>query len=78
MQKSFRNNVIYERWVNCCLDALNCCETILSSSNSVNDTMNCPAVWDGWSCIDSVNIGITVEMVCSKYSYSGQVPRCNR
>lgn len=78
VQKSFQNHLIYNRWLNCCLDAIKCCQTTLSISSSLNETDKCPAVWDGWSCIDSENAGKTVQLICSKYSYTGQPPRCNR
>uniref|UniRef100_A0A1L8DJP2 Putative adenylate cyclase-coupled calcitonin receptor n=1 Tax=Nyssomyia neivai TaxID=330878 RepID=A0A1L8DJP2_9DIPT len=65
----------FDRWIDCCEDALKCCREI---GNSTEDDVDghCPALWDGWTCFGSQPAGSIVETPCPVYAYSGQGPQC--
>lgn len=77
MRESFVNEVYFKRWVDCCEDALQCCQKMQQSVQEVGSGL-CPALWDGWTCFSSAPAGTTVEYPCPIYAYSGQGPKCTR
>ncbi|XP_055712020.1 calcitonin gene-related peptide type 1 receptor-like isoform X2 [Phlebotomus papatasi] len=75
VRESFVNEVYFERWVDCCEDALQCCQKMQQSEQEDGSDL-CPALWDGWTCFSSAPAGTTVEYPCPIYAYSGQGPKC--
>ncbi|GAB0087176.1 hypothetical protein DMENIID0001_014560 [Sergentomyia squamirostris] len=75
VRRTFVAETYFDRWIDCCEDAVACCGKI-SSNISKDDAGGCPAVWDGWSCFDTAPLGTVVEHPCPIFAYSGQGPQC--
>lgn len=57
-----------KRWVKCSKMATKCCEDYISSNASFEEPVaNCPSIWDGMSCINSIPNGTVVSLDCPSY-----------
>lgn len=60
-----------ERWIKCSNMARKCCEEYISLNASLGEPVsNCPNIWDGMSCINSVPNGTVVSLKCPSYYIS--------
>ncbi|XP_055680904.1 corticotropin-releasing factor receptor 2-like isoform X2 [Lutzomyia longipalpis] len=77
VKETFISEAHFDRWLECCEEAAQCCREIGQESvEEKNNEEHCPALWDGWTCYDAVPAGSIVEKSCPIYAYSGQGPQC--
>ncbi|KAJ8962094.1 hypothetical protein NQ318_018048, partial [Aromia moschata] len=69
IRKSFKTDAVFYNFVNCCREAMNCCEYEMDETNIVHNTTHCPAVWDAWSCFPPTEVNTVARLTCSSQAY---------
>lgn len=77
VQSSLTNST-FERWNRCCSDAVDCCETMISSYQVENFLSTCDNHWDGSSCYHDTLPFETVRKVCPYQKIKNEHSKCNR
>ncbi|XP_064212169.1 calcitonin gene-related peptide type 1 receptor [Tribolium castaneum] len=77
IRKSFKTDHFFQMWVDCCEEAVDCCDNFMTSANTQPTPEHpCPAIWDGWSCWGPAKANTVEKMKCSTQAYSTDSDVC--
>lgn len=76
LKKSFSTDELYENYIKCCSDAVDCCDNEMTNENIVSTSTQCPVIWDGWSCFPQTQVNTTQTLPCSSQAYQSPDKVC--
>ncbi|XP_022240480.1 calcitonin gene-related peptide type 1 receptor-like [Limulus polyphemus] len=76
---SFMSERYANKWKECCLAAVECCNKMTSSPPWSSNSSFCPRTWDGWLCWPDTQAGVLAKQPCPSHIYwTGNPPSCPR
>lgn len=73
----FKTQRFLEKFINCCKNAVLCCENYMNDENIYpTDEYPCAAVWDAWSCFPPAKAGEIAYMDCPEYATTSDDRAC--
>ncbi|KAJ8939580.1 hypothetical protein NQ314_011077 [Rhamnusium bicolor] len=69
IRQSFRMESLFENFLTCCREAVDCCENEMNEENIIHNTTHCPTIWDAWTCFPPTKVNTIARETCSSQAY---------